>query len=89
MSDNIKIVAAAVTDGNIVVAGVRHFDPIMGRVLKQVNIWDNTSVTQGFVDNKGNFHNRKESLKIAIEANQVDMSKKFPPQDELFSEDLY
>ena len=47
---------------------------------------------QGFVDSKGDFHDRQESMKIAVRAGQVDpiksMNRKGEAKD-LYSEDLY
>lgn len=45
-------------------------------------------IEQGFIDNHGNFYNRKSALKHAIECGQLCLPGNFN-SDELFSEDLY
>ena len=42
--------------------------------------------TQGFVTNTGEFVDRFEALKIAVEADQIEV--KYSPKDRLLSEDL-
>jgi len=64
-----------------IICGVRHCDDIM----RGWNIKPFTE--QGFVDNLGEFHDRFEALKIASAAGQL--IRKTPPNDRLFSEDLY
>lgn len=44
-------------------------------------------VEQGFIDNHGNFYNRKEALEEALRCNQIFV--KPIEHDELFSENLY
>ena len=41
---------------------------------------------QGFLDNKGNFHNREEAGKIALKEEQI---RRLYTPPELFSEDLW
>lgn len=46
--------------------------------------------TEGFVDQFNVFMDRKEALKVAMEAGQINVRrKKCAPYDELCSEDLY
>ena len=44
---------------------------------------------QGFLSNKNNFYDRFESMRMAIEAEQVEYDKLYNPIIGLFSEDLY
>jgi hypothetical protein len=44
---------------------------------------------QGFLSNKGNFYDRFESMRLAIESEQVEYDKLYNPRIGLFSEDLY
>lgn len=44
-------------------------------------------VEQGFIDNHGKFYNRKEASDYVIKRHQNIV--RFPPADELYSEDLY
>lgn len=44
---------------------------------------------QGFFTNRGRFVDRKEALKIAVRAGQVQLPKKHNPQDQLTSEDVW
>ena len=77
--------------------GVRHFDHIMNvavinfghNILQEAYIPNckKEEYEQGFIDSKGNFVDRKEACTIAKKANQI--IKKHPPEDQLFSEDLY
>lgn len=75
--------------GNVVVLGVRHFDVAMHNQYKRLpeNFTKVNKTTQGFIDNFGNFHNRKEALKIAISMGQL--IAKHEAGRELYSEDLH
>ena len=44
-------------------------------------------IEQGFIDNHGKFYNRKEASDYVIKRHQNIV--RFPPADELYSEDLY
>ena len=87
-----KIVCAANKHikGDIIVIGLRHFDQIMRDQIGAFNrslrrpFW-----TQGFIDNQGNFLNRKEAYIIAKAANQINRKEGGYQGDELFSDDLY
>lgn len=80
-------------DGTMLV-GPRHFDKTMcdqyhkmaaaGKAPHQ-----ESDTEQGFIDQDGVFMDRREALAVALAAGQVDMTKKSPPADRLFSEDLY
>lgn len=81
---NSRIVCAAnrceVT--NHIVIGIRHYDAVMQDqitnlqiVMGEVNSFASTpfvrTVTQGFIDQFGNFYNRQEAWKIAEQNSQV------------------
>lgn len=88
---NKYIVCAAIRDYNgTIVCGARHFDTIMQSLIEKLESFDLNSVEQGFIDQLGIFYNRKDALKIAIDAGQINTRRiKTNPIDELFSEDLY
>ena len=72
----------------------RHRHPTMQEAGLDEYIRDNfdhSTEIQGFVDQFGDFHDRREALVIAIRHNQIRVEGKSgnPNSDELFSEDLY
>jgi len=78
------------------ILGVRHWDRIMHDTFSELNSGNyrddplqSRDFIQGFIDNKGNFLDRKEAYIVAKEANQI--IKKTGPEnsEELYSEDLY
>jgi len=78
----------------VVICGHRHFDPVMCSQLDMIKKGgldlDRSSHVQGFIDNRGEFHDREAALEIALAAGQVNRVRlKSPPDDMLFSEDLY
>jgi hypothetical protein len=82
-------------DKGVVVCGHRHGHCIdimktLGQLRSVVkgpdSVGDNE---QGFLSNKGNFYDRFESMRLAIEAGQVEYDKLYNPRIGLFSEDLY
>lgn len=88
-----KIVCAAIQNiqyNSVVILGIRHFDKnmrsqIIPFALSAENKWWN----QGFIDNKGNFLDRKEAYKIAKEAGQIIEKTGGKDSQELYSEDVY
>lgn len=75
----------------LVFIGIRHYCPVMRQNMQpwQEHI-DRKSEIQGFVDQFGIFMDRKEALKVAKEAGQLNVARiKTWPDNELFSEDLY
>ena len=96
-----RIVCAAImaTEGiygisTEIILGVRHFDTHMHTTINAIvnartgfAYINNSNSVQGFIDNKGAFLDREEALKVAEAAGQI--IKKHPPEDQLFSEDLY
>jgi hypothetical protein len=80
-----KLVASALYRDGVIVTGKRHADCIK-KAVKELD-WDIPiqSHEQGFVDDLGNYYNRKDALQIAINAGQI--SKDF--KQILSSEDLW
>ncbi len=79
------IVCAACRKDGLIICGARHFDSIMRANIKALNLsfgdWE-----QGFIDQFGNFLNRKEAWEIAKKNGQV---KEESENKVLFSENLY
>lgn len=82
------------TLSDLLIIGVHHGDSLMRRQVSKES-WSSSNPVQtirekerGFIDQYGNFHNRKDAFKIAKHNNQI----KFhfdESSDELFSEMLY
>jgi hypothetical protein len=94
-----RIVCAAMKMNGNIITGIRHFSPEMRITLKRIygsglrfmGIWFVKPYhlrveEQGFVDQFGNFYNRKDALIIAKGNNQV-IGRII--NDELYSENLY
>ncbi|AKU43935.1 hypothetical protein CPT_Merlin289 [Citrobacter phage Merlin] len=80
--------------GYLVIPGSRHYSKDMAEVLDQVKdklVTDHVhDEDQGFIDQWGEYHNRKDALIIATHSGQINtVRKKGAPYDTLFSEDLY
>lgn len=79
----------------VIICGHRHYDEIMLSQIRAIRAGGidlrRSGQIQGFVDNRGKFHDRKDALAIASEAGQINRVrlKLSPDYDELFSEDLY
>lgn len=78
----------------LIICGHRHFDMIMHSQLDAIKNSgmkiERRGHIQGFIDNRGAFHDRTAALAIATAAGQINRVRlKSPPYDELFSEDLY
>lgn len=85
-----KIVCSALLHENgDMILGPRHFDLVMRKQILNYKLttisWNNA--TQGFINQRGEFLDREQALRVAIEADQV----KLPTISKfwLFSEDLY
>ena len=82
-------------DKGVVVCGHRHGHCIdimktLGQLRSVVNGPDSVGdYEQGFLSNKNKFYDRFESMRLAIEAGQVEYDKLYNPRIGLFSEDLY
>jgi len=70
-----------------VILGVRHFDMIMHKQIEKFQL--GRDWIQGFVDNRGEFLDRKEAFEVAQKAGQIIRKTGGENSDELFSEDLY
>lgn len=85
-----RIVCAAVFmhDGTIV-TGVRHLSPDMRHILRKAYGMNYQSQVEkeGFIDNKGSFHDRKAAWSVALNAGQI--LRNTGTDGELYSENLY
>jgi hypothetical protein len=77
--------------GHRVICGVRHFDQFMQpEVERLMEVEGCSKPEQGFVDNNYQFLDRRQALRVARMANQINQRrKKTSPAYLLFSEDLY
>lgn len=88
--NKIRIVCAACRYKDYLFLAPRHFDMTMHRQIELMGVEAKDhggNVIQGFIDQYGNFLDRKSALKVAIEAGQV--IKKTGSEGLLFSEDIY
>lgn len=85
------VVCAAVKLGDVTLVGPRHLDYVMlqqyRRAFRGEKAPDAEAGEMGFLDQEGKFMDRKEALRVAQAAGQV--QNKTEPLDLLFSEDLY
>lgn len=100
-TNNRRIISAATKyifslddeEKEVVICSPRHYDQTFHKICDIVDEYVlscKTGEVQGFVDQYGNFYDRKESLEIATNANQLNhIRPKTYPYNELFSEDLY
>lgn len=98
-----RIVCAAIlaTEGTYgitteVILGVRHFDTYMHMTINTIvnartgfPYINNSNSVQGFIDNTGQFLDRKEAYKVAKAAGQILKKTGSENSVELYSEDLY
>lgn len=74
--DDRKIIAAACKYGDVIIVGVRHYDHIMRGQLSmfdeqsELKMMNRGDVIQGFIDNKHNFLNRVDAMRLVIESGQ-------------------
>lgn len=80
------VCAANLLEDGTIVPGVRHYDPIMNKLIDKLG---SEVVAQGFIDNFGMFWPRDQALEIAIENGQSLDMKRNGSTKELFSEGLY
>ena len=71
MAGKRRIVCAAIANEGIIVVGVRHHDSFINRQIRESGHWDRAKEIQGFVDQYGNFLNRKDAKVVAKAANQI------------------
>lgn len=85
------IVCAAIKNGELVIAGARHFDKIMhGQLSVVALVFDVKKWEQGFIDQWGNFYNRQEAMSIVKESGQpFNAERNGGNGKDLYSEGLY
>lgn len=88
-----RVVCAAIQHSSgEVLTSIRHYDALMRMTIEARQdqaIWsDHENITQGFVDQWGNFLTRKEAMVVAIRQNQI-IRPEGSHSDELYSECLY
>jgi len=87
-----RIVCAANTynyNGEVlIVPGPRHLDQTMRKLVKTLGLGLKEEIEQGFIDQWGNFLNRKEALEVAKRQGQCIRSIGYEP-NQLYSEMLY
>lgn len=97
-SPTARIICAAIKVGDIKFSGPRHYDSVMhsqmralyGGNVKDSKDWPKSDeIEQGFVDQFGNFYNREEARKHALDVGQEIRRTGGENSIELFSEDLY
>ena len=83
-----RIVCAAMLKEGRIITGARHYDKIMRAQMEAsegIAWWK--SCTQGFIDQFGDFLNRKDAWKIAEDQGQIRREVSTPGT--LYSENLY
>jgi hypothetical protein len=91
-----RVIASACKYGDVVFVGVRHYDEIMTAQIKsipedeEIRMMNRGEVVQGFIDNKYNFLNREEAMKLVIESGQpFDIERNGGDDKELYSEGIH
>lgn len=85
-----RVVCAAVKKEDRIITGARHFDNIMRNQIKAaegLDFWKSGDVEQGFIDQFGDFMDRKVAWGVALEQNQIAREVSVPGT--LYSENLY
>ena len=77
----------------LIIAGARHWDSVMRGIWDTLDEYtiscvDRNKEVQGFIDQFGNFYDRKEAFNLADDNNQIIRDLGYET-DELFSEHLY
>ncbi len=89
------IVCAAINWKDYIITGARHFDPIM---LQHIKTFEKTYIMglscrqwgQGFIDQWGQFYNRKEAMQAVKASGQpFDAERNGGNGEDLYSEGLY
>lgn len=89
----VAAVANRAEDGTLFL-GVRHCCPLMTgsidnwKKINRIEDKHNPKMEQGFVDQHGNFMNRREAMSVAVASCQIKKSIGYT-SNELFSEHLY
>ena len=86
------IICAAIKYEDTIICGPRHFDGIMRQVMGGI-LWKvpSSQWQQGFVDERGNFYDRKTAMLHALECDQhIDIERGCGGDSTtLYSEGLY
>jgi hypothetical protein len=82
-----QVVTAANNYNGVIVLGVRHFCPLMRYTLHRFGIKGSSPHEQGFVDQWGNFMDRKEALVVLKTNGKFIRDDDY--LDELYSENLH
>ena len=88
----VKVIMNNMAGTNEVICGHRHGDCYS--IIHQLNSnWLKSKKVEGFIDNNGEFLDRKEALEHAVKCGQLSQSNRWYKEDnnenELYSEDLY
>ena len=90
----IELTMNNVAGTKLVICGLRHANCI--QTIKSLDSnWTNAKRVDGFINHKGEFLDRKEAFKHALECGQINQHAKWYREDnndtteELYSEDLY
>lgn len=84
------IVCAAIKRNGTIICGARHWDMIMRLQVINYPKSKGSEWEQGFIDQFGFFHNRKEAMKIVKESGQpFNAERNGGSAEELYSEGLY
>lgn len=88
----VKVIMNNMAGTNEVICGHRHGD--CHNIIRQLNSnWLKSQKIEGFIDNNGEFLDRKEALEHAVKCGQLSQSNRWYKEDnnenELYSEDLY
>lgn len=84
-----KIVCAAINVGSTILISARHYDMRMHEQKQLMGIKTKQSEeVQGFIDQHGNFYDRRKAWDIAVENNQI-LRPIEGNEGVLYSENLY
>lgn len=90
------IVCAAIFFDGLVIAGARHHDMVMNKVIERLGghkaVYEacKTRPIQGFIDQFGRFYTREEAMLVARENDQIIVTdEQMLSVSALHSEDLY
>lgn len=81
------VCAACLYQDGTIVASARHFDELMLKQLKKMHLLPYEE-QQGFIDQWGNFLDRKEAMMVARKQGQI-YRELYYETEELYSEMLY
>ena len=83
------VCAACLYDNGVIIVSARHYDTLMCNQLAIMNPSQRANeVQQGFIDQWGNFLDRKEALEVARRQGQIYRELNYNTE-ELYSEMLY